>query len=153
MTIFGNMRIYMIKKNFKSVLAVGLFLSLSMSTLCQSPKKYLENGINKSSFLSTNKLIKSEDFSYNNLIGHTHLYSSENIINKSYKRFTVIFDTDAKDRALEIGEKFLNQGKRVFLIDLPDKDPSEMGFKPFTEYIQTAKELDISSLMMHKLNL
>jgi len=62
-----------------------------------TPQKYLENGINKSSFLSTNKLIKSEAFSYNDLIGHTHLYSAENIFNKSYKRFTVIFDTDMKD--------------------------------------------------------
>ena len=62
-----------------------------------TPQKYLEDGVNKSSFLSTNKLIKSEAFSYNDLIGHTHLYSAENIINKSYKRFTVIFDTDMKD--------------------------------------------------------
>lgn len=81
----------------------------------------------------------------------TSLYKK--IITSKVKDIYIALDTDAKVRALEIGEKFLNQGKRVFLIDLPDKDPSEMGFKAFTEYIQTAKELDLSSLMMHKLDL
>ena len=56
-------------------------------------EKYLSDGINKSSFLNSNELIKSEDFSYNNLKGHSHLYINESIIDKSYKRFTVIFDT------------------------------------------------------------
>ena len=81
----------------------------------------------------------------------TSLYRK--IITSKGKDIYVALDDDAKDRALEIGEKFLNQGKRVFIVNLIDKDPSEMGFKAFTEYIQTAKELDISSLMMHKLDL
>ena len=62
-------------------------------------------------------------------------------------------DTDAQDRALQIAEKLLNQGKRVFLINLPDKDPSEMGFRAFTEHIQTAKELDLSTIMSYKLGI
>lgn len=65
----------------------------------------------------------------------------------------IALDTDARDRALQIAEKFLNQGKRVFLIDLPDKDPSEMGFRAFTNHIQSAEEFDISSLLRHKLQL
>jgi DNA primase len=65
----------------------------------------------------------------------------------------VALDTDARDKAVQIAEKFLNQGKRVFLINLSDKDPSEMGFRAFTELIQTAEELDLSGIMMHKLNL
>jgi DNA primase len=65
----------------------------------------------------------------------------------------IALDIDARDRALQIAEKFLNQGKRVFLINLPDKDPSDMGFELFTEHIQSAQELDITSLMMHKLDL
>ena len=81
----------------------------------------------------------------------TSLYKK--IITNKVKDIYIALDTDAKDRALQIGEKFLNQGKRVFIVNLEDKDPSEMGFKAFTEHIQTAQELDISSLMMHKLNL
>ena len=81
----------------------------------------------------------------------TSLYKK--IITSPLKDVYVALDTDARTNAIQIGEQFLNQGKRVFLIDLPDKDPSEMGFKSFTEHIQNAEELDISSLMMHKLNL
>jgi hypothetical protein len=81
----------------------------------------------------------------------TSLYKK--IITSKVKDIYIALDTDAKNRALEIGEKFLNQGKRVFLVDLPDKDPSEMGFKPFTEHIQTAQKLDISGIMLHKLDL
>ena len=81
----------------------------------------------------------------------TSLYKK--IITNKVKDIYRALDTDAKDRALEIGEKFLNQGKRAFLVDLPDKDPYEMGFKSFTENIQLAEKLDISGIMLHKLNL
>ena len=81
----------------------------------------------------------------------TSLYKK--IITSTVKDIYIALDTDARDKALEIGEKFLNQGKRVFLVNLPDKDPSEMGFKAFTQHIQSAEELDLSGIMMHKLNL
>ena len=75
------------------------------------------------------------------------------IITSRVQDIYVPLDTDARDRALEIAEKFLNQGKRVFLVNLLDKDPSEMGFRAFTEHIQNAEELDLSGIMMHKLDL
>ena len=81
----------------------------------------------------------------------TSLY--KRIITSKLQDIYVALDNDARDRAYEIAEKFLNQGKRVFLINLPDKDPSEMGFKAFTELIQTAEELDLSGIMLHKLDL
>jgi DNA primase len=65
----------------------------------------------------------------------------------------IALDTDARTAAIKIAERFLNLGKRVYLINLKEKDPSEMGFKAFTELVQTAEELDLSSLMMHKLDL
>ena len=52
-----------------------------------------------------------------------------------------------------MSQQLLNQGKRVFLINLPDKDPSDMGFEAFTKLVQQAEELDLSSLMLHKLEL
>ena len=75
------------------------------------------------------------------------------LITSSNNDIYIALDQDAKDRALEIAEQLLNQGKRVFLINLPGKDPSEMGFRAFTELIQTAEELDLSGIMLHKLNL
>ena len=65
----------------------------------------------------------------------------------------IALDKDAEARALQTAEKLLNLGKRVYLVNLPDKDPSEMGFKAFTELIQQAEELDLSKLMLHKLDL
>ena len=75
------------------------------------------------------------------------------IITSRLKDIYIALDTDAQDKALTIAEKFLNEGKRVFLINLPDKDPSQMGFKAFTELIQSAEELDLSGIMLHKLDL
>jgi DNA primase len=64
----------------------------------------------------------------------------------------IALDTDAKDQAFRISEKLLNQGKRVFLLDLDKKDPSEIGFEEFTTFIQTAKELDLTQILLHKLD-
>ena len=81
----------------------------------------------------------------------TSLYKK--IIISKVQDIYVALDTDARDKAIEIAEKFLNQGKRVFLIKLPGKDPSDMGFQAFTELIQSAEELDLSGIMLHKLDL
>ena len=75
------------------------------------------------------------------------------IITSEVQDIYVALDTDARDKAIQIAEQFLNQGKRVFLINLPDKDPSEMGFRTFTQFIQSAEELDLTGIMMHKLDL
>jgi len=65
----------------------------------------------------------------------------------------IALDTDAQTQALEIAEKLLAAGFRVFLIELSGKDPSEMGFKKFTELVQNATELDFSKIMLQKLDL
>ena len=75
------------------------------------------------------------------------------LITSNVNEIYIALDTDARDRALEIAEDLLNQGKKVYVVDLPDKDPSEMGFKTFTQFIQTAEELDFSKMMLHKLDL
>jgi len=75
------------------------------------------------------------------------------ILTSQVKDIYIALDSDAKDRALEIAEKLLNQGKKAYIVNMEDKDPSEMGFQAFTTLIQQAEELDLSSLMMHKLDL
>ena len=81
----------------------------------------------------------------------TSLYKK--IITSPLRDIYIALDNDAKSKALKIAEQFLNNGKRVFIVEMEDKDPSEMGFRAFTSYIQTAEELDISRLMLHKLDL
>ena len=74
------------------------------------------------------------------------------IITSKLNDVYVALDNDAKKDALEISENILNLGKRVFLVNLKQKDPSEIGFKAFTRLIQTAEELDLTGLMKHKIN-
>ena len=62
-------------------------------------------------------------------------------------------DRDAVKRALKHCETFLSMGKRVFFIEPSEKDPSEEGFRKFTEQVQQAKELTLSSLVKYKINL
>lgn len=74
------------------------------------------------------------------------------IITSKVQDIYVALDQDAQKDALEIAEKLLNIGKRVFLINLKEKDPSEMGFKDFTKLIQSAEELDLTAIVLHKIN-
>ena len=75
------------------------------------------------------------------------------IIASKNKDIYIALDLDARSKALEMSQEFLNLGKRVFLVNLTDKDPSDMGFQNFTKLVQAARELDLSSLMLHKLEL
>ena len=75
------------------------------------------------------------------------------ILQSSLTDIYIALDEDAQDTAMELSERFLNAGFKVYNITMKGKDPSEMGFESFTEHVQSADELDFSSLMMHKLDL
>ena len=75
------------------------------------------------------------------------------IITSSVPDIYIVLDRDAVKRALKHCETFLNMGKRVFFVEPREKDPSEEGFRAFTEQIQQAEELTFSSLINYKLNL
>ena len=47
--------------------------------------------------------------------------------------------------------KVCRVGKEVYLVDLQDKDPSEMGFENFTKLIQNTFPLTYSQLLGKKL--
>ena len=51
----------------------------------------------------------------------------------------------------KFAEEFINEGKEVYLIDLKEKDPSEMGFYDFTKLIQNTFPLTSYQLMERKL--
>ena len=73
------------------------------------------------------------------------------IITSGVEDIYIALDQDAQKEVLKYCEQFLSLGKRVFLVDLQQKDPSEMGFQAFTRLIQSAEELDLTGLMMHKM--
>ena len=74
------------------------------------------------------------------------------IINKCVKRINIILDSDATKAAIKHSEFFIGNGIDVHLIDLPDKDPSELGKERVNELIVNSKKLTFSKIMEYKLN-
>jgi len=74
------------------------------------------------------------------------------IVSSEVEDIYIALDKDAFKKALQYTEQFLNMGKKVYLVDMQDKDPSEMGFEKFTRHVQQAEEMDLGKLLRHKLS-
>jgi DNA primase len=75
------------------------------------------------------------------------------IVTSLVDKIYIALDRDAIKQALRFCEMLLAEGKEVYLVDLQDKDPSEMGFENFTKLIHTTKPLTYYNLMERKLAL
>ena len=75
------------------------------------------------------------------------------IVKSSVEKIYIALDKDAQKQALTFCERLMKEGKEVYLVDLNDKDPSEMGFNNFTKLIQDTYPLTFSSLLEKKLQL
>jgi DNA primase len=73
------------------------------------------------------------------------------IINSSVEKIYIALDKDAIKQALQFCESLMNEGKEVYLVDINEKDPSEIGFKKFTNLIQNTLPLTFSNLLEKKL--
>ena len=77
----------------------------------------------------------------------------ERLAHNETKDVYIALDKDALKGALLIADKLLALGKRVFLVDLQEKDPSTMGFKNFTSLVSQAEPLTFEKLLTYKLSL
>jgi len=75
------------------------------------------------------------------------------IVSSKVEKIYIALDSDAMKSALKFCERFMNEGKEVHLLEMDDKDPSELGFKRFTELIQKSTPLTLSGLLARKLAL
>ena len=75
------------------------------------------------------------------------------LVQSNVKTVYVSLDRDALKDALKYAEELLNLGKDVYLVDLKDKDPSEMGFEKFTKLVHEAEQLSLGELIYKKLEL
>ena len=75
------------------------------------------------------------------------------IVTSTVQKIYIALDQDARKQALHFAEKFINEGKEVYLVELEGKDPSEMGFSQFTNLIQQTFPLSQYDLMEKKLQL
>ena len=75
------------------------------------------------------------------------------LVQSNVKTVYVSLDRDALKDALGYAQELLNLGKDVYLIDLQDKDPSDMGFEKFTKLVHDAEQLTLGELLYKKLEL
>ena len=54
--------------------------------------------------------------------------------------------------AIDMCEYFISNGISVHFVDLPEKDPSEIGFFNITNIINNVKELTPLKLLEYKIN-
>ena len=75
------------------------------------------------------------------------------IVTSVVDKIYIALDKDAMKQALRFCEMLMAEGKEVYLVDLQDKDPSEMGFKNFTRLIQNTFPLTYGQLLEKKLSI
>lgn len=73
------------------------------------------------------------------------------LVQSDVKTVYVALDNDAVKVAMKHCETLLNLGKEVYLVELEDKDPSDLGFEKFTLLLHKAEPLSLSKLLMRKL--
>jgi len=75
------------------------------------------------------------------------------IVSSSVKQIFIALDNDALKQAIQYCETLLNHGKEVFLVDLNEKDSSELGFANFAKLLHTSTPLTFRTLMEKKFEL
>jgi hypothetical protein len=86
------------------------------------------------------------------LLGKTIQKSlKKKLVKSEVQKIYIALDKDAIKQALSFCEELLNEGKEVYLVEMEDKDPSDMGFENFTKLIQTTQPLTFMDLFEKKL--
>jgi DNA primase len=73
------------------------------------------------------------------------------VVHNNVKHINIALDRDARAKALQCCEYFINNGVTVNLINLDDKDPSDLGFSDITTIIQESVPLTTYKLMEMKI--
>ena len=73
------------------------------------------------------------------------------VVENNVKNIYVALDKDARKKALDVCEYFYNNGINVYLVDLEDRDPSELGFEQITKVIKDTKLMSQMDLMQMKI--
>tara|TARA_R110001583_G_scaffold3293_20_gene21342 strand:- start:3411 stop:4175 length:765 start_codon:yes stop_codon:yes gene_type:complete len=73
------------------------------------------------------------------------------ILDKHVKRINIALDKDAFKSALEMSEYFIGRGIDVYFVELPEKDPSELGFRSITKILSDVKKLTPKKILEYKI--
>jgi DNA primase len=78
---------------------------------------------------------------------------TKKLLTNDIKDIYLALDNDALKSTLKIADELLKSGKKLHVVQLDGKDPSDMGFEHFTHLIQTSEEFTFSDLFSLKLKL
>jgi len=74
------------------------------------------------------------------------------LVEKQVKQIYVALDEDARQDAIKLSKFLMDYGISTYLLDMKDKDPSELGFKQFWDKINNTKITKFSDLIRERLN-
>ena len=73
------------------------------------------------------------------------------ILGKGVKKVYLALDSDAFSNSLRFAEALMNNGIDVYIVELNDSDPSELGFEKIYKKIEDTELLSLRKLMEYKL--
>ena len=73
------------------------------------------------------------------------------IVEKKVKDIFIILDSDAFNDAIQMTEKFVNEGINVNFVKLDGKDPNDLGYKKMITKIDNSLPMDFKQIMEMKL--
>tara|TARA_B100000902_G_scaffold390710_1_gene440121 strand:- start:387 stop:1319 length:933 start_codon:yes stop_codon:yes gene_type:complete len=73
------------------------------------------------------------------------------ILKEGVTKVYLALDSDALSNSLQFSEELMNQGVSVYLIELKDTDPSDLGFGKFYKLMKRTQQLTFRKLMEYKL--
>ena len=87
------------------------------------------------------------------LFGKTILLNlRRKIIEKKVKQVYISLDRDAFQDSLKMVEDFMKNDIDVYFVNLPEKDPSDLGFEKVIPLLKETEKMKFSDLMRYKLN-
>jgi len=87
------------------------------------------------------------------LFGKTILSNlKRRIIEKKVKQVYISLDRDAFQDSLKMVEDFMKNDIDVYFVNLPEKDPSDLGFEKVIPLLKETEKMKFSDLMRYKLN-
>jgi DNA primase len=75
------------------------------------------------------------------------------LVQSKISKIYIALDNDAIVMALKHCETLMALGKKVYLVEMQDKDPSSMGFSTFLSYIQKVEPLTLNKLLKYKMSI
>jgi len=73
------------------------------------------------------------------------------LVEKQVKKVYVALDEDAKQDAIKLSKFLMDYGIETYLLDMKDKDPSELGFTKFWEIVQNTQQSKFSDIIKGRL--